>query len=99
MGKWMILACLALLAPALPALAGDEDVKKEAPAAAPQEPEPTPMPEEPQSPDMSLGEDTEPALPEFDTAAPATAPAKKKAGSRKSPDLNLDYSELMDMVE
>jgi hypothetical protein len=104
MGKWMILICLALMAPSLPGFAGDEDVKKEKPAAAPREPEPTPMPEEPQAPDMSLGEEEEPALPEFDAPSAASSPApavpaKKKAAARKSPDLNLDYTELMDMVE
>jgi hypothetical protein len=101
MGKWMILAWLALMAPALPAFAGDEDVKKDKPVAAPQEPEPTPIPAEPQAPDMSLGGEEEPALPEFDAPAPSPAPGakKKKGAARKSPDMNLDYSELIDMVE
>lgn len=97
----MILICLALMAPSLPGFAGDEDVKKEKPVAAPREPEPTPMPAEPQAPDMSLGEE-EPALPEFDApigGSPQVAPAKKKRGTRKSPDMNLDYTELLDMVE
>lgn len=99
MGKWILLLLLALGAPA--AHAGDEDVKQEKAAVVPAEPEPTPLPEEPEAPGMSLGEEPEVVSPEFNVPEEAAPLPKRQAGKRKpyDPDANMDYSELLSLAE
>lgn len=85
------------------AFTGDEDTKQVTPKAPPVEPEPMPLPEEEDSPDMSLGGDEvlspEFSEPELENDAPPV-PARRR-GSRApfDPDKNLDYSELLSLAE
>jgi hypothetical protein len=94
-----ILVLIALLLSGIaPAFAGDEDVKKEKVKKEAVEPDPTPVPVEPEAPDMSIGEEPSPIF----EAPAATAPAPKRARVEKAPwdpDENIDYSELMGRVE
>jgi hypothetical protein len=97
MAKWWIIALLALTAPVV--MAGDEDVKQEAPVVQPKPPEAIPIPAEPEAPDMSLEEEEPEPAPEFSPVQEPAPPVKKSYGKRKSPDKNMDYSEILDEVQ
>jgi hypothetical protein len=101
--SWALLVFgLAIFAPEI-GNAGDEDTKKEASApVAPAEPEPAPTPEEPEAPDLSLGEEPEATSPSFEepAASPAAARAKRRAAKPPyDPDKNINYTELMALAE
>lgn len=81
------------------ALSGDEDIKPiEQPKEVVEQP-PAPEPEAPEAPEMTLGEEPDPVSPQFSVDAGNTKKKKKDGRRRKSPDENLDYSELMGMAE
>lgn len=80
--------------------AGDEDVRAEAPHVEAPPPADAPLPEGPDAPEMSIDEAPPPA-PEFGADA-APPPAARRARNPRwpyDPDRNIDYSELMGMVE
>lgn len=85
-------------------LAGDEDKKaKEAARQKQEEAAATPLPEELEAPAPVLQEADEVAAPTFveaEAPLPVDQPGKKpKTRVRKSPDANLDYSELLSFVQ
>jgi len=85
-------------------LAGDEDKKaKEAASQIREEPAPTALPEEWDTPAPVLQEYPEVAAPIFEEPEeiPSEPAARKKSKRRvrKNPDANLDYSELLSFVQ
>ncbi len=87
-----------LMTAASGAWAGDEDKKAPEEKKQPVEQLPAPEPEEPEAPDMTLGEEPEVQAPEFPTPGKSKAKGKKPK-KKKSPDENIDYSEILGMAE
>jgi hypothetical protein len=83
------------------AIAGDEDQKEEKKPSPAPEPEAPPAPNEPEAPDLSLGEQPGPQFEEEPKAAAPAAPrkARRKRGAPYEPDKNIDYSEILGRVE
>jgi hypothetical protein len=77
--------------------AGDEDVKPKEEKKEVVEQAPAEEPEAPEAPNMSLGEEPEPEGPSFPSDRPKKQTKKKMV--MKSPDENLDYSEILDFVD
>ncbi|RZA08309.1 MAG: hypothetical protein EOP11_05180 [Proteobacteria bacterium] len=81
------------------AIAGDEDVRAEKPKVEAPTPADQALPEAPEVTEGSLGEEETPAAPSFgDPSAPVKA-AKKNPRWPYDADRNIDYSELMGIVE
>lgn len=98
----LFLGCIASFSCVAPlwAVAGDEDVKEEVkkpPPEIPVEAEPQ-MPEEPEVPDLSLGDEPE-VQPEYKEPVTQVFAKSKKGGVPWDPDQNVDYSEMLNRAE
>lgn len=102
--RWPLFLALAFLLGPVASQGGDEDARKNSPAAPAPAPEPMPLPEEVEMPDASLGQEpeleAESPLFEDESAPKPPARAKSRAKPRApfDPDRNVDYSELLGMV-
>lgn len=97
----LALLTLSVLAFSPLAIAGDEDVREEKAKVEAPVPEDQALPQAPETPDAALGEEPPPAAPEFDSQ-PAAAKATRRAKNPRwpyDPDRNIDYSELMGIVD
>lgn len=95
---WLVVGLVGIFS-SVQAWSGDEDTKPaEQPKEVVEQPQ-APEPELPEAPEMTLGEEPEPLSPQFPVDTANTKKKKKDRKTRKSPDENLDYSELMGMAD
>ncbi len=80
------------------ALAGDEDTKQEKAAAEQKAPEDTALPKDAEAPELSMGNELEPA-PTFEEPKPSPQAGADRAFHEWDPDGNVDYSHLLELVE
>jgi hypothetical protein len=93
-----VVLALSVLAFSPLAMAGDEDVREEKPKVEAPVPGDQALPEAPDTPDAALGEEPAAPAPEFG-AGPVKPAPKKNPRWPYDPDRNIDYSEIMGIVD